>query len=323
MFHFKQIVLVGVLLAPMCLCRILTENIAAEIASLNGNFDNGNFTEIDPVILQNITRRVFSFSDNQLAYLPEDMFSYNPHFETLILSKNGFANVHPKVFSRLRNLMVINMDHNRLSVIDEFMFKENPELVHVSLKINFITEIHPRAFVNAKKLYSLHLNRNKLKTIAVPTFQSNMMLGVLSLDANQITVIPTNALSGLWRIKYLFLGSNKLKAFNWTAIPAQTMEGLALGYNQFTDIDYVGLTADFGALKYLTLSGNKFNCSFARKTSAYLLKYNLKVIDPESHMSNQPITCISDAEYGKLTGSVLIADSAEPSTWAKNGFFMK
>lgn len=316
MFHFKQIVLVGVLLGPMCLCRKLTVSIAAEIASANEILDGGNFTEIDPAILQNFTRRVFSFADNYLTYLPEDMFSYKPHFESLILPRNELAGVHPKAFSRLRNLTDINMDNNRLSVIDEFMFKENPELLHVSLKINLIEEIHPRAFVNARKLYTLSLDCNKLKTIAVPMFQSNLMLGDIGLGSNEISIFPTEALASMLRLKFLYLGSNRLRTFNWRALPTRTLRGLTLDNNELTDLDYVGLARDFGALKILKLSGNKFNCSFTRKASAYLLKYNLKVIDPVI----LPKTCICDEEYRKLRGN---ADSTEPTTWAKNGLYMK
>ncbi|XP_076656818.1 keratocan-like [Halictus rubicundus] len=137
--------------------------------------------------------KLLDLSDNDLSYLPEEMFHQANNLENLLLSNNLFTKI-PNVenMPRLRGLV---LSHNR---------------------------IHQVADIKSDSLKMLSLRGNNISEISNTTFQELPAIEVLDLSENKLTHMPDAWASGLKNLVTLNFNSNLFWRLSYTSLTTAT-----------------------------------------------------------------------------------------------------
>ncbi|KAM7055168.1 prolargin isoform 1-T2 [Molossus nigricans] len=229
------------------------------------NLDNNRIRKIDQKVLEKLPSLAFLYMErNQLEEVPSAL---PRNLEQLRLSQNQISRIPPGAFSKLENLLLLDLQHNRLNdnVLKPDTFHGLKNLMQLNLAHNTLrkmpqkvpTAIHqlyldsnrietiPNGYFKAfPNLAFIRLNYNKLSDRGLPKNSFNISnLLVLHLSHNKISNVP--AISN--KLEHLYLNNNSIEKINGTQI---CPNNLATFHDFSSDLENVP------HLRYLRLDGN-------------------------------------------------------------------
>lgn len=191
--------------------------------------------------------------NNQIDHIDEKAFENVTDLQWLILDHNLLENskIKGKVFSKLKQLKKLHINHNNLT---ESVGPLPKSLQDLQLTHNKITKLG--SFEGLVNLTFIHLQHNQLKEDAVSAaFRGLKSLEYLDLSFNQMTKLPAGLPISLLT---LYLDNNKInnipdeyfKRFNG-------LQYLRLSHNELADGGIPGNSFNISSLVELDLSYNK------------------------------------------------------------------
>ena len=148
--------------------------------------------------------KYLDFSLNGVRYFNGPIYGLGS-LEYLDLSENYCYNIHPQLFSHLRNLTTLRLSKNNLgsslaSDSKASTFWNLTLLEHLDLSSNVIEYLPDQVFDKNNKLRFLNLSHNELRH-SLPSFASNVKLQKLYLSNNLLEVFPERSCNQLLDIK--------------------------------------------------------------------------------------------------------------------------
>ncbi|XP_066117746.1 prolargin [Saccopteryx bilineata] len=229
------------------------------------NLDNNRIRKVDQKVLEQLPSLAFLYMEkNQLEEVPSAL---PRNLEQLRLSQNQISRIPPGVFSKLENLLLLDLQHNRLSdnVLRPDTFRGLKSLMQLNLAHNTLKKMPPKVPTAIHQLYLdsnridmipsgyfkafpnlafIHLNYNKLSDRGLPKNAFNISnLLVLHLSHNKISSVPdiNN------KLEHLYLNNNSIEKINGTQICPN---------NLVTFHDFSSDLENVPHLRYLRLDGN-------------------------------------------------------------------
>ncbi|XP_007432540.1 lumican [Python bivittatus] len=250
-FHFPMFELSSAVCAPECNCPITYPT-----AMYCDDLKLKNL----PIIPSGI--KYLYLRNNLLEGIEDNAFENVTDLEWLILDNNQLknSNIKGKVFSKLKNLKKLHINHNNLT---EVVGPLPNTLDDLQLTHNKISKINPNTLEGLVNLTVIHLQHNDLsedtlsgvfkglksllyldlsfnKLTKLPSGLPHNLL-MLYFDNNQINKVPNEYFQGLKALQYLRLSHNKLTD---SGIPSNvfnisTLVELDLSYNELKSIPTV------------------------------------------------------------------------------------
>ncbi|KAM6437280.1 lumican [Liasis olivaceus] len=250
-FHISMFELSSAVCAPECNCPI-----SYPTAMYCDDLKLKNL----PIIPSGI--KYLYLRNNLLEGIEDNAFENVTDLEWLILDNNQLknSNIKGKVFSKLKNLKKLHINHNNLT---EVVGPLPNTLDDLQLTHNKISKINPNTLEGLVNLTVIHLQHNELsedtlsgvfkglksllyldlsfnKLTKLPSGLPHNLL-MLYFDNNQINKVPNEYFQGLKALQYLRLSHNKLTD---TGIPSNvfnisTLVELDLSYNELKSIPTV------------------------------------------------------------------------------------
>jgi len=117
------------------------------------------------LFIKNSKLEILNLWNNQIQFIPADSFKSLKKLEHLSLSRNNLKSLNPEWFKNLENLKQFSADGNEILELPKDIFKPLKNLIGLHLYNNSLTVIHSDSFSLPSKLQELSLNQNKIKAI--------------------------------------------------------------------------------------------------------------------------------------------------------------
>ncbi|XP_012225531.1 toll-like receptor Tollo [Linepithema humile] len=221
--------------------------------------------------------RVLNVSSNRLVALPPEMFSKTKGLQELVLSNNSLTVLAPGLLDSLEQLELLDLSVNELTShwVNRDTFSRLVNLIILDLSFNALTKIDAYVFKGLYNLQILRLEHNNIDTLVDGCFASLTNLHTLTLSHNRIARFDPAHTIGLDAVRQLFLDSNKLRILHRHVFTNFTnLQDLSLCTNSLTEVPYA--VRLLSTLKTLDLGSNQVtqidNESFAGLNELYGLR---------------------------------------------------
>lgn len=251
---------------------------------------------------------------NQIDHIDEKAFENVTDLEWLILDHNLLENskIKGKVFSKLKQLKKLHINHNNLT---ESVGPLPKSLQELQLTHNKITKLG--SFDGMINLTSIHLQYNQLKEDAVSASLKGLKsLDYLDLSFNQLSKLPSGLPASL---QTLYLDNNKI-----SNIPDEYfkrfrgLQYLRLSHNELADSGVPGNTFNVSSLLELDLSYNQLKNipTVNENLENYYLEVNqLEKFDVKSFCKILGPLSYSNIKHLRLDGNHLTQSSLPPDMY--------
>lgn len=249
---------------------------------LSGNrLENLNFIKDLPSTLTELV-----INRNLIQTIPDGIFTRLTNLMYLNLARNNILNLKSDLFRGLKSLQILILTRNSLANIAPGSFKYLKNLKTLYLYHNSISKIENGVFDNLEKLRNLNLAFNKIAKITPEMFvKLPKSLNFLHLDFNKIESLEKGSFIEVPRFS-LSLDGNKITNIMPGTFDLPNLQDLYLKNNSLTSLkseSYEGLPR----LKRLWLSNNKI--SILEKGAARSLSL-LSILD----ISKNPLQCLKN-----------------------------
>lgn len=228
------------------------------------NLDNNRIRKVDQKVLEKLPSLAYLYMEkNQLEEVPSAL---PRNLEQLRLSQNQISRIPPGAFSKLENLVLLDLQHNKLNdhVLKPDTFQGLKSLMQLNLAHNILRKMPPKV---PKALHQLYLDSNQITTIPNGYFKAFPNLAFIRLNYNKLSDrgLPKNSfnISNLLvlhlshnkisnvpainnKLEHLYLNNNNIEKINGTQICPHNL----VTFQDFSDLENVP------HLRYLRLDGN-------------------------------------------------------------------
>uniref|UniRef100_T1J345 Ig-like domain-containing protein n=1 Tax=Strigamia maritima TaxID=126957 RepID=T1J345_STRMM len=165
-----------------------------------------------PVGVQ-VGTQVLDLSGNSLHALPKDMFVAPGllNLQRIYLTGCKIGRIDDLAFSRLSNLVELDLGNNLLTAVPSDTFRDLTGLRRLVLSDNPITRLESNAFVHLPVLTILEMSRSRVDTVKPRAFDGVAHLTSLKLEDNRLTQMPVRALAQLRALHAVELHGNPWK----------------------------------------------------------------------------------------------------------------
>ncbi|XP_043289095.1 protein artichoke-like [Venturia canescens] len=171
---------------------------------------NNSISEIENGALEN-TKLINLELDNNRVNNTLFAKTLPPTLESLILSDNCINELLPNSFSRLSQLINIDLDGNNISVIRNESLRGLNSVKFLDLSRNKIEAIERGAFRYLASMHTLSLANNKLTNLNEGMFDGLEYVVNLDLSSNNIKQITHDSFNGLVKVYRLALAFNQIE----------------------------------------------------------------------------------------------------------------
>jgi Leucine-rich repeat (LRR) protein len=169
------------------------------------------------------------------------MFSKTKRLQELVLSNNSLTVLAPGLLDSLEELELLDLSVNELTSqwVNRDTFSRLINLIILDLSFNALTKIDAYVFRGLYNLQILRLEHNNIDTLIDGCFASLTNLHTLTLSHNRIARFDPAHTTGLDAIRQLFLDSNKLRILHRHVFANFTnLQDLSLCTNSLTEVPY-------------------------------------------------------------------------------------
>lgn len=190
---------------------------------------------------------------NQIAGIQDGVFDNATNLVWIVLFNNQLNSdkIGKNVFSKLKNLDRLFLDHNELTRVPSNLPKSISDL---RLCHNKISKIMPSSFEGMTKLASLQLQANHLDDVE-GVFKGLKSLTMLDMRKNKLSKIPNNLPKGLQQLYLEFNNIESVPAGFFDAYPE--LRFVRLAHNKLTDKGLPARVFNVSTLIEIDLSFNK------------------------------------------------------------------
>lgn len=143
---------------------------------------NSSLKSVKPETLRNLRRLiVLDLSGNDLKFIEPETFDELSSLEVLRLNDNKLKCIDELKIAPLR---ILHLGGNKLSNIDSKAFSKLWNLIEINLENNQLNEIESDLFQSNPKLEVVNLSNNKIKSVDPKTFESSSNFRIINLSLN-------------------------------------------------------------------------------------------------------------------------------------------
>ncbi|XP_006002318.1 fibromodulin a [Latimeria chalumnae] len=193
------------------------------------------------------------FQNNQISSIQDGIFDNATGLVWIMLHRNQITTekVGKGVFSKLKNLERLYLDHNNLTRVPSPLPKTLKEL---RLTFNQISEVTPNTFEGLENLTTLYLNDNQLTDIG-SSFKGLKSLTLLELSNNDLKKLPDSLPDSLHQLYLEYNHVDTIPDEYFRKFPR--LQYVRLSNNELTDEGIPSNTFNISTLIELDLSYNK------------------------------------------------------------------
>ena len=237
---------------------------------------------------------LLDLSNNELAVLPENVFSGLNKLQTLDFSENLISTFYEFTFAGLHSLQTLSFYRNRIRSIPDNAFCGLDSLTNLEMTYNLVSFLGDNSFMHLSSLISLDLSSNVISFLCNDTFKGLDKLQNLDLTMNfldNLPLSPFHDLVSLQTLQMLPLGVISPTLFAGLdhlillSIPASTEFTTATPFHQLSSLRHLEL--------YMSA------CSF--NESLFTGLWNLEFLEIE--IAVQPCAAINFGTLVSLTKS--------------------
>lgn len=204
----------------------------------------------------------FDISHNFLKIISPNVLVNHVNLWYANFSYNQITEIDSLAFAGVTKLEKLDVSHNLLTSIPSNVFANNKELEDIDFSHNQINEIDSLAFIGARKLKFIDITYNILEMIPSNVFENTGELIIADFSYNEISEIDPNAYAGSTNLKFIDISHNFLRTIPPNVFAnLRKMEFLHLDGNSLREVGNLR-EMHFPKLKMLSISMNKFNCTY-------------------------------------------------------------
>lgn len=214
----------------------------------------------------------------------------------IVLSSNLgdiVVSIAPDTFNDLTSTIYLEISKQKIFQLAENLFEYTTKVENLRLHENNIVEIHPNTFSTLKNLRMLHMNDNLLESIPENLFQNNKELEVIYMHKNRLQTVHSNTMVNLLDLRILSFSFNYIDNIDFSHNKNLTV--INLFNNNLTEIPKI-TRENFPKLNRIAITGNFFNCSYAKRIVKELLALKIEINEFEMSEDGQ----YTDATFQKF-----------------------
>lgn len=175
----------------------------------------------------------------------------------------GFDEVFELTFSRMPNILMLNLAHNRIHKVNKRAFNRNKNIKHISLSDNELIEV-PEIAIQLEKFQYLDLSHNiHLSFLENKAILSQVALEYLYLNNCRISEIFNVTFSELPNITHINLNNNNITVIHEDAFSENMkLSFLSLMGNAVTEFSCESLLKIQNIINNSILQSNSMNCTY-------------------------------------------------------------
>ena len=247
-------------------------------------------------------------ASNSIVILRDNMFSKFRELTVLDLSKNYIFHCSKKAFHGLDRLSILNLADNTM----QYMPENLPRTLEVlDLSKNRLWDIRNNEFESYSNLQVLNLKQNRINLFTKHAFYCLGSLTKLIVASNRIHFL-SGMFESLRNLTYLDLSGNKLRSITLPKIhfkPLGSLQFLNLADNQLSNIKE-NIFEHLTSLRTLNLERNNFSsvvshygvqllADLNRLEELYITSNNIMTL-PEKFLRNQTSLKTLNADHNKM-----------------------
>lgn len=261
---------------------------------------NNQIVSLDENVFDELTSLISIRMDtNKLQIIENTLFKNNLNLSEIRLETNEIVAISDGTFGKLKKLRMLNLSSNRLHKINildtnlerltisynklrtidinkslkhlnapynelvSLNFTGNTEMLELKLRQNFISDIS--FFTNLNKLEIFDLSFNPIGDLKISSFARMSGLVKLNLENANITAnsLTFGILAHNTNLTHLDISYNQLKKIDFSIFTSIIqLSHLKIDGNNFTEIPFESLKANFPKLSLISLGDNDWNCSY-------------------------------------------------------------
>nr|BFD32424.1 hypothetical protein GTC16762_20420 [Pigmentibacter ruber] len=217
--------------------RKISENCEIDLNTKEINLTKQNITDISP-ISGFVALKYLYLNENQISYLPINIFKNLNKLFGLTLHSNRLTKVDYNDFKGLKNLKYLNLGYNKLNSLPENLLEDLISLKYFSINENKeIDSLPENLFKNNLFLEELVLSINKIRIIPRNIFKNLKNIKEIDLHFNNIEFLESDIFSENGKLKNLNLSINKFSKFPEDLFfPLKNLRNLNFSSNYFPEI---------------------------------------------------------------------------------------
>ncbi|KAI9550328.1 hypothetical protein GHT06_001601 [Daphnia sinensis] len=162
---------------------------------------HGSFRQISQLSNLNL-------QNNQLEFLPDDLFEDQSNLKILWLEKNKLEKINQHIFKNLHLLRSLQLGSNKITQFEFGAFNNLQNLLQLNLQNNLLDALPSHVLQSLVNLTYLDLSNNKLANLDKDAFQFNGKLTELFLRNNSLEELPEGIFRNNKMLKKLSLQLN-------------------------------------------------------------------------------------------------------------------
>ncbi|EEZ99323.1 toll-like protein [Tribolium castaneum] len=213
--------------------------------------------------------------DNKIRFIDDSTFQGLTNVKSIELSGNLIETITENAFKNLSNLERVNLSMNKLQYVPGDLFRHNQKLKLVLLKMNEGLYLPGYLFSNMSQLEEVDLTDCKLKGISSDIFKHSLNLKRIKLAHNTLDFIPQTLFEGLTNLEEIYLNNNNIETIDQIFKTLRQLKILTLEGNRIRDVGKAAFD-DLIRLEKIILRHNQITKIDNR---AFYNNGNLKTID--------------------------------------------